>query len=76
MVAKKNEFKIIEYKVEKSQIRQLLAKYFPIKVIKYAIITFNACKHKMIEFVIENRKLLTKINGIIVIIFQYYDCWG
>ena len=75
MVVKTNEFIISEHKVEKLQIKQMLAKHFPIKVIQSLIIIVNTCKHKMIEFVIENKKLLTKINGIIVIFFQYCYCW-
>ena len=65
-----------EYKVEQAQINKLLDKYFPIKFSQSVISKFNTCENKMIEFGIEIKTVLTGINGIIVIIFQYYHCWG
>ena len=51
---------MIEYKVEQTQIKQLLAKNFPIKVIQSVISTVNTCKQKIIEFGIENKKAINK----------------
>ena len=61
---------------EQAQIKQLLDKMFQIKVIQSVIRTVNTCEQKMIEFGKENKKLITKINGIIVTIFHYFHCWG
>ena len=50
MVAKENKFRMSKYKVEKSQIKQLLAKTLPIKFIQSVISTVNTCEHKVIEY--------------------------
>ena len=48
MVSKTNEFQMSESKIEQTQLKQLLAKGFPIEVIRSVIITVNTCKQKMI----------------------------
>ena len=70
MVDKTNEFKMSKSKVEKAQIKQLLSKHLPIKVIQSIISIVNTCENKMIEFGIEDKYLLTKIKVVIVIILQ------
>ena len=54
MVNKTNKFKMSESKVEQAQIKKLLAKNTPIRVIQYVISKVNTCEQKMIEFGKEN----------------------
>ena len=63
-------------KLRQSQIKQLLSKNFPIKVILSFISTVNTFKQKMVEFGKENEKLISKINRIIVIIFPILPLLG
>ena len=51
---KQMNIKMNESKVKQAQIKQLLAKTFPIKFTQYGTSTVNTCKHKMIEFGINN----------------------
>ena len=75
MFNKTNKFKMSESKVEQEQIKKLLAKNTPIRVIQYVISKVNTCEQKMIELGKENKNsIITKINGIVVIIFHYCYC--
>ena len=58
MVAKTNEFKMSESKLEQAQIKQLLAKHFPIKFIQSIISIVNTCKQKMMQFGIDDKKVI------------------
>ena len=71
-----NELKWNESKKEQALIKRLLAINLPIKIIQSIIISANSCEQKMTEIGNKNEKLQAKIDGIIVIIFEYFHCWG